>query len=62
MMNVSLNIGQTEIKVLAVNGQTVKAWHSRSLPAGSVRDGLILAPEAVGQEINTLFKEALIIY
>ncbi len=57
-MQVGLNIGSRSIKVISLKGRRVKKWNSLELPDGSVRDGLILQPQAVGEAINSLFKSS----
>jgi Tfp pilus assembly protein PilN len=56
MMNVALNISGSSLKILSLQGKKVKKWVSAGLPAGSLRDGLILEPKAAGEAINALFK------
>ncbi len=55
-MNVALNICGKNVKILSLKGRQVKQWASADLPAGLVRDGLILDTKAVGQIVNDLFK------
>jgi len=55
-MSVTLNIGDTSIRLLSTKGRQVKKWGSAPLAPGLVRDGLILQPKAVGEVINALFK------
>jgi Tfp pilus assembly PilM family ATPase/Tfp pilus assembly protein PilN len=55
-MYVALNISSQKIKILSLKGKSVKTWASADLPAGLVRDGMIMQPQAVGEAINSLFK------
>lgn len=57
-MNVALSISGSSLKILSLQGKKVKKWASASLPAGSLRDGLILDPKATGEAIGTLFKSS----
>jgi len=53
---VTLNIGSTGVKLLSMRGKEIRKWGSLPLPAGLVKDGLILKPKVVGTVINSLFK------
>ena len=55
-MNTGLSISNSRLKVVSVAGSKVQKWGSQALPAGLVRDGLILDPAAVGSAIAGLFK------
>jgi Tfp pilus assembly PilM family ATPase len=55
-MSVTLCISNRNIKVLSVQGKQVKKWGNLDLPAGLVRDGLILNHTAVADAIIRLFK------
>lgn len=59
-MYVALNISNTSIKLLSLQGRKVKKWGSLDLEEGLVRDGLILNPQAVGKAIISLFKSTRI--
>ena len=53
---VTLNISSTSVRLLSVTGRQVRKWGSMPLPAGLVKDGLILRPKVVGAVISALFK------
>ena len=55
-MYVSLNISSQNIKILSTKGKRVITWASTDLSDGTVRDGLIMQPQAVAEAINSLFK------
>jgi hypothetical protein len=59
-MYVALNISNTSIKLLSLQGRKVKKWGSLDLEEGLVRDGLVLNPQSVGEAISSLFKSARI--
>ncbi len=59
-MYVTLNISNTSIRLLAVEGRRVTRWGEAPLASGLVRDGLILQPPAVGEAIGALLKETRI--
>lgn len=52
----TLNIEASSARLLSVSGRRVKKWGEVPLPAGSVRDALILDPVGVGSAIDDLFK------
>jgi hypothetical protein len=55
-MYVTLSIGNHNIKVLSTKGKQVEKWGNLALTDGLVRDGQILQPQVVGEDIATLFK------
>ena len=57
-MNVTLNIGTQDIRVLALSGLQVKHWAEAPLAPGLVKDGIILQPAAVAEVISGLFQAA----
>jgi hypothetical protein len=56
MTYVSLEISNSNIKILSLKGRQVKKWGSIALKAGLVRDGLITEPQSVAEAITELFK------
>jgi hypothetical protein len=56
MMYVSLEISNSNIKILSLKGRQVKKCGSVALKAGLVRDGLIINPQSVAETINELLK------
>jgi hypothetical protein len=56
MNYVSLEISNSNIKILSLKGRQVKKWGSVVLKAGLVRDGLIIEAQPVADAINELFK------
>lgn len=45
---VTVDIGDSEIRVLTTRGRRVTGWQSLPLPPGTVKDGLVVEPETVG--------------
>ena len=58
MTTITLSISNRALKILMVKGRRVKKWGSLALPDGTVRDGLVLQPQAAGEAIADLFKSA----
>jgi Tfp pilus assembly PilM family ATPase/Tfp pilus assembly protein PilN len=56
MMYVSLEISNSNIKILSLKGRQVIKWGSAALKGGLVRDGLIMEPQSVAEAVNELFK------
>ena len=56
MTTTTLSISNLSIKVLSVKGRRVNKWGSLALPAGTVKDGLVLRPQVAGEAIASLFK------
>lgn len=57
-MYATLNVSSSVIRVLSVRERRVDKWGEAPLKPGLVRDGLILQPQATGEAIDTLFREA----
>ena len=56
MTHVSLEISNSNIKILSLKGKRVNKWGSIALKTGLVRDGLIIEPKFVAETISELFK------
>jgi type IV pilus assembly protein PilM len=50
----TLNIEENDLRFLVMQGKKISRWGSVSLPAGTIRDGLIVNPEALTAALNDL--------
>ena len=55
---VAVDIDSTSIRLLEVNDRRVERWVSATIEPGTVRDGAVADPEALGAQIRQLVRSS----
>lgn len=54
----TLSLEATEVRLLVAQGQRILHWDRRPLPAGTLRNGQVVQPDAFGQAVASLIERA----